>query len=283
MLLITGGTGSNGQELIKLLSSRGVSLRAMVRNPEKATSLRLPGVELVPGDFGDAASLKSALQGVTKAFLLAPAVEEIDKIERAFIDAAQAVGVKQIVNLSAVGAGIDVPHRFGLWHGRTEQYLKQSGMQYTILRPNFFLQNLLGFAGMVKGGTLYVPAGTEKAPFVDIRDIAAVAAACLTEPGHEGQTYDVTGPVALGYADIAKAFTTVLGRTVTYVDVPPEAALKSMTDGGMPRWFAEAVNELTAGMKAGQFSAVSTVVERIGRKKPVSIEQFIQENIATFQ
>ncbi len=97
------------------------------------------------------------------------------------------MGVKQIVNLSAVGAGIDVPHRFGLWHGRTEKLLQESGLDCTILRPNFLYAKLDRMAGMVKSGALYVPAGEGKAPFVDVRDIAAVAASCLTEPGHAGK------------------------------------------------------------------------------------------------
>ena len=283
MILITGGTGSNGQELIRLLSQRGVPLKAMVRNPEKAGSLRLPGVELVQGDFGDLNSLKSAFRGVTRTFLLAPAVPDLDRLEHDFISTAKASGVQHIVNLSAVGAGIDVPHRFGRWHGRTEEFLRQSGLQFTILRPNFFLQNLLGFADMVRGGNIYVPAGKGKAPFVDIRDIAAVAAACLIEDGHAGQTYEVTGPKAIGYDEIAHAFTSILGRTVNYIDIPFEAAEKSMIEGGMPEWLALALNELNSQMKADRFTSVSDTVTRIGKKTPVSVEDFIRENIASFQ
>jgi uncharacterized protein YbjT (DUF2867 family) len=283
MILVTGATGSNGLELVKQLAARRVPVRAMVRNPAKATELQLPGVEIVAGDFEKPASLPAALKGIDRAFLLAPPVQDSDRLERAFIDAAKAAGGRHIVNLSAVGARPDAPHSFGRWHGKAEQYLKQSGLKYTILRPNFFMQNLLGSAAMIKGGTIYVPAGQGKAPMVDVRDIAAVAAACLTEPGHENQVYEVTGPEPIGYSDIAAVFTQVLGRQVGYVDIPVEAAAKAMIDSGMPPWLAHAINELNTEMKLGHFSTVSDVVERVGKKKPVTIEQFVREHAAVFQ
>lgn len=283
MILLTGSMGSVGLETAKALGAKGVPFRAMVRDIGKATATGLPNVEWVNGDFYDDQSLRSLLRGIERVFLLAPPVENLDVVETRFIDIAKSLGVKHIVNLSAVGAAIDAPHRFGLWHGRTEKRLQESGMEFTILRPNFFMQNLFGMAGMVKGGAMYVPAGTGKAPFVDVRDIAAVAASCLTESGHFGKTYEVTGPEALGYADIAATFSHLLGRVVNYVDVPIEAAADSMLKTGMPAWLVEALNELNIGMKENRFTAVSDCVETIGHKPPVSIEQFIRDHIAVFQ
>ncbi len=261
---------------------KGITFRAIARDIAKASATGLSNVEWVKGDFDDEESLRRSLVGIERVFLLAPPVENLDVVEARFINIAKSMGVKHIVNLSAVGAGIDVPHRFGLWHGRTEKLLQESGLDFTILRPNFFMQNLLGMANMVKGGTLYVPAGAGKAPFVDVRDIAAVAASCLTEPGHLGKTYEVTGPDAIGYADISRTFTQVLGRQVNYVDVPVEAAADSMLKMGMPAWLVDALNELNTGMKENRFTAVSDSVQRIGHKAPVSIEQFVRENVETF-
>ena len=119
-------------------------------------------------------------------------------------------------------------------------------MDFTILRPNFFLQNLLTMTAMVQQGTLYVPAGEGKAPFVDVRDIAAVAASCLTETGHEGKIYEVTGPISIGYSDIAATLSQVLGRTINYVDIPVAAAKSSMLEMGMPAWLADALKELSS-------------------------------------
>ncbi len=282
MILLTGSTGSIGLSLAKLLSQRGIPYRGMVRDVAKASTLGLVGAEWVQGDFQDPASLRPALDGIDRVFLLAPPVENIDRIEAAFLDIAAACGVRHVVNLSAVGAGIDVPHRFGQWHGRTEQYLRESQMDFTILRPNFFLQNLLTMTAMVQQGTLYVPAGEGKALFVDVRDIAAVAASCLTETGHEGKIYEVTGPISIGYSDIAATLSQVLGRTINYVDIPVAAAKSSMLEMGMPAWLADALNELNVGLKENRFGLVTDVVLAIGHKTPIDLESFIRDNIEAF-
>ena len=282
MILLTGSTGSIGLSLAKLLSQRGIPYRGMVRDVAKASTLGLVGAEWVQGDFQDPASLRPALDGIDRVFLLAPPVENIDRIEAAFLDIAAACGVRHVVNLSAVGAGIDVPHRFGQWHGRTEQYLRESQMDFTILRPNFFLQNLLTMTAMVQQATLYVPAGEGKALFVDVRDIAAVAASCLTETGHEGKIYEVTGPISIGYSDIAATLSQVLGRTINYVDIPVAAAKSSMLEMGMPAWLADALNELNVGLKENRFGLVTDVVSAIGHKTPIDLESFIRDNIEAF-
>ncbi len=283
MILLTGSTGSVGLSLAKLLSQRGIPYRAMVRDVAKASALGLAGAELVQGDFQDTASLRQALDGIDRVFLLAPPVENIDRIEAAFLNIAAACGVRHVVNLSAVGAGIDVPHRFGLWHGQTEKYLRESPMNFTILRPNFFMQNLLTMTNMVQQGTLYVPAGEGKAPFVDVRDIAAVAATCLTEAGHEGKIYEVTGPVSIGYADIAATLSKVLGHTISYVDIPVAAAKSSMLEMGMPVWLVDALNELNIGLKENRFGLVTDVVSAIGHKTPIDLDSFISDHIEAFR
>lgn len=282
MILLTGSTGSVGLETAKCLANRGIPFRAMVRDIAKATATGLSSVEWVKGDFDDDQSLRRSLDGIERVFLLAPPVENLDVVEARFIHIAKAVGVRHIVNLSAVGADIDAPHRFGQWHGRTEKLLQASGVDFTILRPNFFLQNLLGMAGMIQSGVLYVPAGDGKAPFVDVRDIAAVVASCLTEPGHVGKTYEVTGPEAISYADIAATFSRVLGREVKYVDVPIESAADSMLKMGMPVWLVDALNELNTGMKNNRFGELSDIVERVGHKAPIPLESFINDHIQQF-
>jgi uncharacterized protein YbjT (DUF2867 family) len=280
MILLTGSTGSVGLALAQLLSQKGIAYRAMVRDVAKVSSLDLAGVEWVQGDFQDPDSLRSALEGIDRVFLLAPPVENIDRIEATFIDIAVTAGVRHIVNLSAVGAGINVPHRFGQWHGLTEKYLSESSLDFTILRPNFFMQNLSTMTAMIQQGTLYVPAGEGKAPFVDVRDIAAVAAACLTETGHEGKIYEVTGPVSIGYSDIVATLSKVLGRTINYVDIPVEAARASMLETGMPAWLVDALNELNTGLKENRFGIVSDVVSSVGHKTPIDLETFVRDHLA---
>jgi len=282
VILVTGATGTTGLEAVRALVGRGAALRALARDPKKATALALPGVEVVAGDFGDADSLRRALSGVTHVLLLSPPVPDLHLLEKRFLDLAREERVVHVVMLSAVGAGPSVPHRFGRWHGISEKNLEASGIAWTHLRPNFFMQNLLGQVDAVRAGMLCVPAGTGKAPFVDCRDIGAVAAACLVEAGHRGKTYEVSGPAAIGYDEIAATLSRVLARPVSYLDVSAEAARKAMTDAGMPAWLADALGELNEQMKLGRFAAVSSAVRDVTGREPRSFEQFVRDHATSF-
>jgi uncharacterized protein YbjT (DUF2867 family) len=153
-----------------------------------------------------------------------------------------------------------------------------------MLQPTFFMQNFLGVADQIKnGGAFYQPAGEGKAPYVDVRDIAAVATAALTESGHEGKTYNITGPQDLSCHDVAAAISRGIGKPVRYVDVPRTAAKESMMKGGMPEWQAEAVLELTDLLRAGKMSGVTNTVQEIAKKPPISIDQFVKDHRALFQ
>jgi uncharacterized protein YbjT (DUF2867 family) len=198
--------------------------------------------------------------------------------EKTFIDAAKRSGVKHIVKFSAMGAALDAPEGFCRWHAMSEENLKQSGLSWTMLRPPFFMQNLLGFTSMIHAGTIYQPAGDGKAGFVDVRDIAAVAASALTEDGHENKVYEITGPELLSWHDIAAALSRRLGREIKYVDVPPKVTKQSLMQTGMPEWQADAINALLADLKAGRFARLTDTVEKVGHKTPLTFEQFIGEN-----
>jgi len=145
------------------------------------------------------------------------------------------------------------------------------------------MQNLLGMAGMVKGGTIYQPAANSKASFVDTRDIAAVAVSTLTEPGHEGKAYDITGPELLSYDDVAGIFAKVLEKPVKYQDIPPSAAKEAMVGAGIPAWNADGINELMGQMRSGAYAIVTDVAEKVGHKKPTTLEEFVREYAAAFR
>lgn len=283
MILITGGTGNSGGEIVRTMASKGVPFRILARNPAKAASLKSPGVEIVAGDLADPASLPVALKGVERVLLLAPPVPDQVELESNLVNAAKAAGVAHIVKFSAMTADTKSPSRFPRAHGQVEDLIKKSGLAWTFIRPTFFMQNLLGLAGMVKQGTLYQPAGTAKAGFVDTRDIAAVAASALTESGHAGKAYDVTGPELLGYDDVAAIFTKVTGRPVRYQDIPLAAAREAMVGMGIPPWNADGINELMDQMRAGDYQYVTRAVSDIGQKQPTTLEQFVRENAAAWQ
>jgi uncharacterized protein YbjT (DUF2867 family) len=281
MILVTGGTGNSGSEIVEALAGKGVGFRMLARNPAKV-EVREEGVEIVAGDLGQPRTLEGALRGVEKVLLLAPPVKNQVELETNFVEAAKGAGVRHVVKFSAMTADPKAVSRFPRAHGEVERTIRESGLAWTFLRPTFFMQNLLGLAGMVKGGTIFQPAGASKASFVDTRDIAAVAVSALTEPGHEGKAYDITGPETLSYEDIAGIFSRVVGRAVKYQDIPPAAARQAMVGMGIPEWNADGINELMDQMRAGAYAVVSKAVSEIGHKKPTTLEQFVRENAAAF-
>ena len=225
---VTGATGRIGSELVRELRARGLAVRALVHTPARATALTGQQVEMVPGDFADPDSLDRAVAGVEQVFLLSPPHPHQVQLQGNLVQAAQRAGVRHIVKLSALGASPDWPLPIPRWHWETEQQIEQAGFAFTHLRPNYFMQMILTLAPQViQQGTLVVPAGAGRVSMVDARDIAAVAVAVLVEPGHAGQVYEITGPEALSFVDVAQQLTATTGRPVKYVDISPESACLS--------------------------------------------------------
>jgi uncharacterized protein YbjT (DUF2867 family) len=283
MILVVGATGTNGKEVVTRLSAAGQSVRALVRDPAKATDLDLPNVELARGDLGNPASLAAALVGVEQAFIVTAVDPRHVQWCRSFFEAAKHAGTRHVVKFSGLGAGLDSPAEIMRDHGKSDNLLAESGLAYTILQPNSFHQNLLWSAGSIKGqGAFYLPVGDARQSLVDVRDIASVAVAALTESGHEGKTYEITGPEALSMNGVAATFSRVLGRPIKYVNVPPEAAKDSMIKAGMPAWNAAAVTELYGVFATGRYARTTDAVEKTTGKKPIAFEQFVREMVEAF-
>ena len=283
MILVIGATGTNGREVVRRLAGAGHRVRALVRNTANANGLHSPGVELVQGDLGDPASLDGAFAGVSRAFVVTAVDQRAGEWHRNALDAAGRSGRPHVVKFSAMGAGT-ADSILLRQHGDTDEMLKASGLPYTILRPNSFFQNMLWSAGTIKDhGAFYLPVRDGRQSLVDVRDIAAVAVRVLTQAGHEGKVYEITGPASLSYADVAATLTRVLGKPVRYVDVPPEAAREAMPKAGMPKWNADAVTELYGAFATGQFGYTTDTVERITGQPPIPFEQWARENAAAFQ
>jgi len=284
MILLTGATGTVGGALAEQLAASGVRARALVRNRAKAAPLKDAGFEVVEGDLAKPEMLDAALQGVERVFLLSSPGPQMVTAEGNLVEAAKRTGVSHVVKLSAIGAAADSPLMLGWWHGQIERQLEESGMTYTHLRPNSFMQNFLGFAPTIKAhDAFYAPMKDGLSSVVDARDIAAVAKAALTEAGHENQTYTITGPEALSYTEIAEKLSSVLGRKISYVDVPPEAAKRGMMDAGMPEWFAEALNELYAAWTEGHGAIVTNVVRGVAQKEPLTFDEFARDYAPAFK
>jgi uncharacterized protein YbjT (DUF2867 family) len=283
MILITGATGTVGKELVKLLARPEEPIRVMVRDRTKAAAIAYPGANIVEGDLRLSDTLDKALSGVHKAFLLSPPDERQAEIEGNFVTAAARSNVKHIVKLSALGAAENSPARLLRGHAETERRIEESGIPYTFLRPCAFMQNFLAYRdSIIQRGEFYAPMGGGRVGIVDVRDVAAVAAEVLEEYGHENKVYDVTGPESLSYADAAARLTEALGKPVTYVDVPPEAARDSMLQSGMSPWFADALLELFALWKVNAASEIADTVQHVAKKDPITFAEFAHEYAPQF-
>lgn len=283
-ILITGATGNIGKELIKTLSAQNMHFRAMVRSTRAAETLAaLESAEVVIGDFDDETSVANALKDVDRAFLLTNSTEHAETQQSTFVDVASRCGVKQIVKLSQWAADADSPVRFLRYHAVVEQKIRESGIAYTFLRPNLFMQGLLGFREtIVTQGKFFAAAGDAKISAVDVRDIAAVAAAALTGVGHEGKVYDLTGPEALTHQEMAEKLSLALKRQIQFIDVPPEAMREALISVGIPVWQADGLIEDYAHYRRDEASAVMTGVQDATGNPPHSFDDFARDYAPVF-
>ena len=284
MILITGATGTTGRGVVEELRRLGAEgVRALVRDPARADFIREAGFETVAGDFERPETLGAALAGVERALLLTPPTPDTVSHHREFILAAAAAGARHVVKLSAIGADAGAPEGFGRWHGQAENLLKTSGLQWTMLQPNSFMQNLLGQAGQIAStGSIYQPVGDARIAFIDVRDIAAVAARTLTEEGHEEQTYVLSGPEALTFHDVAAQLSEASGRSINYVPVTAEQYRAGALSAGLPAWLADALERLNEMFASGQAPQVTDAVRRVARREPRTFEQFARDHAEAF-
>lgn len=283
-IIITGATGNIGTQLTKLLAALKVPFRAMVRQTEDAKSFAdLEGVEVVVGDFNDEKTIAAVLRGIERAFLLTNSSEQAEKQQTVFVEAAQKAGIKHLVKLSQWAASTDSPVRFLRYHASVEQKIKDSGIAYTFLRPNLFMQGLLGFKEtIINQNKFFAAIGDAKISVVDVRDIAAVAAAALTEDGHENKIYNLTGPEALSHKEMAKKLSAALGRQIQFADVLPEAMREALNSAGFPDWQADGLIEDYAHYSRGEAAEIASGIQDATGKPPRTFEDFALDYASAF-
>jgi len=283
MILVTGGTGTIGSELLRLLSEAGIPARALVRNLAKAQNL--PHITWVAGDLSRPETLTAAFEGARSLFLLTHYFEDMVELQHNAIVAARAAGITHVVKVSAFAATDHSRAPIGRWHYQVEKELAESGMGWTILRPHHFMTNLLAQAEyVVKEGSVYSPSGDGKIPYVDPRDVAAVALVTLTQPGHLEKTYVVTGGEAISYRQAAEIIGSVIGRMVKFVDETPEEARVRRIREGIPPLVIESILAIGAYQRAGgkTVTITNTVAELTG-KPPRTVAEFVKEHAPEFR
>lgn len=278
MILISGATGTIGSELVRLLRERDVPVRALVHSADKAPALEEQGAQTVLGDFDDDASLDVALLGVERFFVLAPPGPDMVRHHTNAFRAAKEARIKQVVKLSALGAKQGSEISLVDWHGQTDAALERSGLPFTILRPASFMQNLLGQADQIQRGKLAGAAGDGAVGLVDARDIAEVAAHALTESEHEGAAYDVTGPEALTYKEMAKHLSKATGKKVKYLDLQPEEYAQALRQAGYPDWLAKDLSALEASWAKGGGGKITDTVRKVTGRAARTFEEFATDS-----
>jgi uncharacterized protein YbjT (DUF2867 family) len=275
-ILITGATGNVGSAVLDILSSTEANLRALVHDEPKAQSLRDRGVEAILGDFLEPESLAPALEGVGTVLLITPIHPEQVRQAANVIEAARdSDNDPRIVRLSVAQASHEAPTKNSRQHAQIEEELISSGLPYTLLRPTTFMQNTLATARAVASeGRIYQPFQEGKLGMIDARDMGKVAAKVLTEEGHEGKTYTLTGPAAISFYEIAEMLSEVLGKKVDYVPISLEKAKEAMLGMGLSEWKAEVLIEYARAHSQGYSNFTTEDVEQLTGHPATSYREF---------
>ncbi len=280
MIAVTGATGTIGSHLLPSLAERGVRVRALSRSPPRDATL--PGVAWAAADLADRDGLAAVLEGAGRLFLLTGNGEDMVRLQKNAVQAAERAGVEEVVKLSALGATDRSKSVIGLWHFNVERVLKASGLAWTILRPHHFAQNLLLPEVFDReGGRVFSASGEGKIPFIDTRDVAEVAAVVLTEEGREGETLTLTGPEAISYRRATEILSRTLNRPLTYVDENPDEAWVRLLAAGLPPWLVGARLALAAYQRAGgPTERVTDTVERVTGRPARTLREFARDHAA---
>jgi uncharacterized protein YbjT (DUF2867 family) len=282
MICVTGAGGSVSRELIKQLESAKAPFRAAHFSNEKAEAARERGIDAVIIDYNRPETLCAAFQGCDKQFLLGPPVLNQTQFELNAVQAAQAAGVRQIVKQSVMGAAEEA-YSLAKVHRPVEKAIESSGLAWTFLRPNSFMQNAVTYMGeTIKAeAAFYSASGEAKISHVDVRDIAAVAVQALTEPNHEGKAYTLTGPEALTYDEFATELSKVLGRPISHVSLTPPDLKQGMLAEGMSEELADRMLDLERYFREDRASSITNDIKQVTGRNPRRFAQYVREAAAT--
>jgi uncharacterized protein YbjT (DUF2867 family) len=286
-ILVTGATGTVGSEVVKQLSSTGQKVRASVHSTTRVTSNdKLKDVELIEMDYNKPENLITAFKGADKLYLLTPASPKAAELAANLVKAAKKNGIKHIVKQSIMAADseLDVAHLH--LHRQAEKMIEESGIPFTFLRLNDFMQNFVNFYSptIKSNNALYLPAEDAKVSFVDVRDIAATAVKTLTDDGkHIDKAYTITGPEALSYSRAAEILSNVTGKKISYVNVSEEDTRVGLKAMGWDDWLVNTTLQLFDLYRKGYASRVSSEVEEILGRRPTSFTQFAKDYAQAFR
>ncbi len=287
-ILITGATGTVGSEVVKQLSSNmtDINIKAAVHSIENAKKVQYDKVEVVQIDYNKPETLKEAFKDADKLFLLTHPSPKSAEHESNLVTEAKKAGIRHIVKQSIMGADLQADVEAMRLHRQAEKIIEESGIPYTFLRPNEFMQGFINFQGptIKSNNAFYLPAQDAKVSIVDVRDIAAVAVKALTDDNkHNNKTYLITGPETLSYYQAAEILSNAIGKKISYVNVSDEEARAAMKETGMNDWLINTILELYNYFRKGYASEVSSAVEEVTGKKQITFAQFAKDYAEAFR
>jgi uncharacterized protein YbjT (DUF2867 family) len=292
-ILVTGATGTVGTEVIKQLISSphtlNFNIKAAVHSQESVKKVAAKSrVEPVQIDYNKPDTIEGAFKDVDRLFLLTPFQSNMVELSANLVNVAKKKTgvVKHIVKLSVMGADADPGITGGRLHRQAENIIEESGISYTFLRPNFFMQNFINFFSQTikEQGAFYLPVCDGKVSFVDVRDIASAAVqALLNESKHGQKAYNITGPDAISYAQAAEILSNEIGRKIKYVDISEDQAREGMKAMGMDEWFINSMMDLFSITRAGYASDISSAFEEVTGKKPITFSKFAKDYSSAFK
>lgn len=275
-IFITGATGTNGKALVEKLQEKNADFAVGSRNPQQASQLFGKDTEVRQFDFTDPVTYIEALSGVDKVFLLGPPlVLEVDKLISPFLEYLKEQGIVRVVYFSAMAT--DQMGASLAFHTNIEHKLKDEDFHYTILKPSFFAQNFKNYESenILERGILFMPAGHGKAGFIDVHDIAAVAAETLTTVGHSKKTYLLTGPELLSYEDVAGILSEVLGKQITYPNPSPEQFKEVLEQSGAPTFIGDYLSNVYQVIANNHVNYLTEDVALVTGKQPAPLKTVI--------
>lgn len=283
MIVVTGAGGTVGSEVVRQLQAAGAKVRAAYHSDAKAEAARARGIDAVTLDLNQPESLDAAFRGADQLFLLSGGAPNQVEQEANAVAAAKRAGIKHIVKLSVVGAA-EESFSFAKMHRAAEKAVEASGIAWTFLRANGFMQNMENYSlpTIQTQNAFYSSVGDSKVAHVDVRDIAAVAVKALTEPGHEGKAYTLTGPSAVSNREIAQNLSAASGRAINYVDLSDADLRAGLIGSGMPEGYADAYLDLMRFYRSGDAAKVSDDIRRVTGRDAIAFDQYAKDRAAVF-
>jgi (4-alkanoyl-5-oxo-2,5-dihydrofuran-3-yl)methyl phosphate reductase len=280
VILVTGATGTVGREVVAQLLVAGEKVRALTRNPSRAHLDEQ--VELVAGDFNQPETLAKAVEGVESIFSLAFG-PQLAIQEASLAQAGQKAGAQHIVKLSALRPGGEARSTIATWHLASERAIQNMGIAWTFVQPGAFMSNALNWRDTIKSqGKVFSNYGDGKVAYIHPRDIAAVAVHALTEPGHEGKTYQVTGPEALSVGEVVQLLSEAVGKPIEYVPITDDATREGMQKAGLPAFLIDALLPYASFVRTGKGAEILPTVEEVIGRRPLTFADWAREHATDF-